>query len=629
MSAPAVVRLRWQAFGALAPPPRLTVSEWADRYRVLPDDEAEPGRWKTPRTPYLREIMDRLGSYDPCEEVVLMKGTQLGGTEAALNALGYWIAYDPGRILVVMPGEDEANDFSRQRVQPMIDLSPAVRAKVGSSRSGRGAAESVHLKEFPGGSAKFVGSNAPAGLRSKPARYVLGDEVDGMALDSGGEGPPLVLVEKRQATYGGRKKRFYVSTPLVKQTSQILRRYLAGDQRRYHVPCPHCGHEHVLVWANFVIPKDDDGIFVPERAHMLCPECRGRIENHHKASMLPAGRWIASAPYNGWRRSYHLSSLYSPAGWLAWSRVADEWGRCKGDPVALKAFVNTVLGEPWDQDDGETIDEGALFSRLREDWGPKLPESVSIITAGVDVQGDRLEVEVVGWGAGYESWSIAYHVIPGDPTGARVWEDLDAILRRRHERADGRMLAIKATGVDSGHEAQRVYTFCRDRMRRRVWAIKGKEGAHREIWPLLWSRSKQFGDARFKIVGVEACKRHVFARLAKAVEPGPGYAHVPLDRGKHWFEMLTNEAMRTVYRRGRKITEWHKLGPNEALDCRVYAYAVLMGLELAGYSFAEADVQLARRREQLDGAQRVRQRRERDEARSRSRDAWPETSFFE
>jgi phage terminase large subunit GpA-like protein len=602
----------------------LTVSEWADAERVLADDEAEAGPWRTKRTPYLREIMDRLGAYDSAEEIVFMKGTQIGGTECAINALGYWIAHDPGRILVVMPGEDEATDFSRQRVQPMIDLSPAVRDAVGSSRSGRGAAESVHLKEFPGGSAKFVGSNAPAGLRSKPARYVLGDEVDGWAHDSGGEGPPLVLIEKRQATYGGRRKRFYVSTPLIKQTSRIEPRFLAGDQRYYFVPCPHCDHRHRLAWSSFVIPKHADGSYNAEDAHMRCPECQGRIDNHDKLSMLEGGEWRATAPFNGWRRSYHLSSLYSPPGWLTWARIADEFLQCKDDPIALKAFCNTVWGESWDQEDGETVDEAALFKRLREDWGPKVPNGVKIITAGVDVQGDRIEVEIVGWGAGYESWSLEYLVLPGDVTGGEVWEELDAILAREFERDDGRVLKIKAAGVDSGHETQRVYTFCRERLKRRVWAVKGKEGENREIWPLLVSRSKLHNEARFRVVGIETCKRHIFTRLSKSTEPGPGYSHVPEDRGLHWFEMLTAEAMKTRYRRGRKITEWAQIRPrNEALDCRVYAYAVLMGLELAGFDFAAADKQIAKRarRAALDGAARVRQRR-RQRQRVHAADPW-------
>ncbi len=626
-STTSIARLKSRTRAALSPPARLTVSEWADEHRVLADDEAEAGQWKTSRTPYLAEIMDRLGSYDGAEEVVFMKGTQLGGTECAINALGYWIEHDPGRILVVMPGEDEANDFSRQRVQPMIDLSPAVHAKVGSSNTGRGGASSVHLKEFPGGSAKFTGSNAPAGLRSKPARYVLGDEVDGWAHDSGGEGDPLVLIEKRQATYGGRRKRFYCSTPLIKQTSRIEPRYLSGDRRRYFVPCPHCAHEHVLGWANFVIPKGVEGEYVPEDAHMRCPACEGRIDNHHKLRMLAAGGWRATGKFNGWRRSYHLSSLYSPPGWLAWDRIADEWVRCKEDPVLLKAFVNTILGETWDQDDGETVDEAALFSTLREDWGAELPEAVLIVTAGVDVQGDRIEVEVIGWGEGFESWSLDYLVIPGDVTGSQVWEDLDAVLRRKYTRVDGRVLSIKATGVDSGHEAQRVYTFCEPRWRRRVWAVKGKEGESREIWPLLWSRSK-FKDSRFKIVGVDSCKRHVFSRLAKCTSAGPGYSHVPHDRGLHWFEMLTAEAMKTRFSKGRRVVEWHQIRPrNEALDCRVYGYAVLVGLAAAGFDFEAAKAQIAKqaRREQLDGKKPARESKRRKKRRE-SRDRWPEAT---
>lgn len=605
------------ALEALRPPPKMTISQWAEKKRILSDDEAEPGPWRNTRTPYLVEIMNRLSPHDPCEEVIFMKGTQIGGTEIGLNALGYWIEHAPGRILAVYPGEDEAGDFSTQRFKPMCDATPALRNKLEDEKKGT---RKVFLKTFAGGSIKFAGANAPAGLRSKPIRYLFGDEIDGWTLDSGGEGDPMALAEKRQGTYSNRK-RFYVSTPTLKQTSRIEPRFEAGDQRYYFVPCPHCDHFQVLKWANFVIPKSKKtGELEPRRAHMKCVECDGRIENYDKETMLARGQWRATAPYNGFRRSYHLSSLYSPVGWLSWAHIAEEWKRAHRDPVKLKTFVNTVLGETWDLDDGETVDEDELFSRLREPFAYKIPDAIGIITAGVDVQGDRIEVEIVGWGESFESWSLDYVIIPGDPTGREIWDDLDQVLKRRFELEGGGKIGIDAVGVDSGYEAHRVYTFTKKRRRRRIWAVKGKandtSGAEREIWPLAWNKNAA-KDASFKVVGVDTCKAHIYARLAKCTEPGPGYSHVPDDRPKFWFEQLTSEKRQAKFRNGRRYWVWTKPDHvrNEALDCRVYAYAVLHGLEGLNRKVSDVLAERARKRE-LDA-----ERPRRDDRRRRRRRA--------
>jgi len=600
---------------ALSPPPDLAVSDHAERHRVLPDDEAEPGPWRNDRTPYVVEILDRLGPYDDAKEVVLMKGCQLGGTEILLNALLFWVEHSPGRILAVLPGEDEAKDFSRQRLQPMVESTPALAERMGERSKGPGrAAGSVFLKEFPGGSLKLTGSNSPAGLRSKPVRYLLGDEVDGWAVDAGGEGCPLLLAEKRQGTFANRKT-LLVSTPAIKQTSRIEKRFLAGDRRRYHVPCPECGELFLLNFANFVIPRDDAGEWCPQDAHMLCPECGSVIEEHAKPAMLAAGEWIPERAYNGFRRSYHLSSFYAPLGWLSWAAIADEWCRAQDNPLELKVVVNTIFGESWDQEGAEGIDPDSVYA-TREDWGDKAPGRILAITAGVDVQGDRLEAEVVGWAAGYESWSLEHVVIPGDPTGRQVWDDLDAVLRRRYALDDGRRLPISAAGVDSSYEADRVYAFCRKRLKRRIWAVKGASDearTKREIWPVQWNKSRKT-QARFKIIGASNAKRDVYSWLAKpGTGPGPGRQHFPIDRPKAWFRQLTAERMVTKWKRGFRWVEWHKPSgqPNEALDCRVYAYAVLLGLERAGFDWDRARTERDRQRRRLDGDVPTRQPRQR------------------
>jgi phage terminase large subunit GpA-like protein len=589
---------------ALRPPPTVTVSEWAEEKRILAEDEAEPGKWRNARTPYLVEIMDRLSPHDPTEEVVFMKGAQIGGTEVGLNALGYWMDGAPGRILSVCPGEDEAADFSTQRVQPMIDQTPTLSSKIGAQRGSKKGTAKVYLKEFPGGSIKFAGSNAPAGLRSKPIRYLFGDEIDGWALDAGGEGDPMKLAEKRQGTYANRK-RFYCSTPTVKQTSRIEPRFRSGDQRFYFVPCPGCGEFAVLSFGRtdrsivptdvpifrFEIPKDEAGRYQPADAHFVCQQNGCVVENHDKTAMLAGGQWRATAPYNGWRRSYHLSSFYSPVGWLSWARIAEEWIDAQGDPVKLKVLVNTVFGETWNLDDGDTLDEDALFASLREPFAEHVDNKVGIITAGVDIQGDRIELEFVGWGLAYESWSLDYIVIPGDPDHADIWNDLDRVLKRTFTNDHGDRLRIEAVAVDSGHKTTEVYNFVKTRWKRCVWAIKGQPndttGKERPIWPIEWSQSKKAKvvNAKFKMVGVDTAKQHVYGRLARCVEPGPGFSHVPHDRPKWWFKQLTAERVVTKHTKaGVKYFVWEldAGARNEALDCRVYAYSALKGLESLG-----------------------------------------------
>jgi len=598
-------KIRRIVIQALEPPPRITVSEHAAAHRMLPDDEAEPGNWKNERTPYLREILDRLGPYDDCREVVVMKGCQLGGTELILNAFLFWIEHSPGRILCVVPGEDEAKDFSLQRVQPMIESSPVLQERLGSKSGARGRprGDSIFLKEFPGGSLKFTGSNAPAGLRSKPIRYLAGDELDGWARDSGGEGCPLILAEKRLGTFANSKK-LLVSTPTDKP-SRIEERFLSGDRRHYNVPCPHCGHMFVLAFNTFVIPEDASGDKDVDNAHMKCPSCDGRIDEWHKEKMLAKGKWIPEKPYRAFRRSYHVSSFYSPLGWLSWAQIADEWVRAQSNPLELKACVNTIFGESWDPNDGQSVDAGDLLM-TREDWGDFPPGRILVATAGVDIQGDRIELEIVGWAEGYESWSLDYIVIPGDPTGAVIWEDLDAVLSKAIPLDDGRKLKIAATCIDSSYEADRVYAFTRARVKRRVWAIKGASDearAKREIWPLSWRKSKKTS-ATFKLIGTSNAKRDLYAWLAKSgIGPGPGRCHFPKERSKDYFEQLTAEKMVAKWKRGFKWVEWQKAPGqrNEALDCRVYAYAALIGLERSGLTWDEAKRRKGETIARLDG----------------------------
>lgn len=567
----------------LAPESQITVSEWADSHRVLPVSNAEPGPWRTDRAPYLREIMDCLSVSSPVERVVLMKGAQTGGTEAGLNAIGYWIAHAPGIILAVWPSIDMVRRNSRTRIDPLIELTPALRSAVARLRS-KDPGNTIALKEFSGGSLVMTGANSAAGLRSTPARYLVLDEVDGFPADADNEGDPVALAIQRTVTFRGRRKIFLISTPTEAGTSRIERAYAESDQRKFFVPCPHCETFQTLKWSGVRWPESE-----PHKAYYACETCGGVIEEQHKSALVAAGEWRSTAPdATEVRRTagFHLSALYSP--FETWGEIAADFLASKSDPVRLKAWTNLKLAEPFEDRDADTIDVMSYLARL-EDWGETLPSEVTIITAGVDVQGDRLEWELVGWGAGEESWSLSYDRVWGDPARAETWATLDTELLRTFRHPKLGAMPVRAVAIDSGgHHTQTVYRFARERVGRRVWSIKGRGGPGVPVWPQRPPRARDRFALRPYIVGVDAAKEIVVARLRLA-DRGPGYCHFPTDRDLEYFRMLTAERIVKSYRRGLLIREWRK-DPgvrNEALDCRVYAYAALQGLVALGLRVAD------------------------------------------
>lgn len=567
----------------IAPPPRLTVSQWADRYRILPNTSAEPGPWHTDRTPYLREIMDCLSATHPAERVVFMKGAQVGGTEVGLNWIGYVIHHAPGLMLMVQPTLDMLHRNTRTRIDPLIESTPEVRDRVVQSR-GRDSGNTATRKKFVGGELVMTGATSPTGLRSTPARYLFLDEVDGFPPDAGGEGDPVALAIQRAATFRGRRKIFLVSTPTIVGNSRIEAAFEESDQRRLFLPCPSCGEFQVLAWANVKWPAGR-----PQEAYYRCPAHGCAIEERAKPEMLRAGEWRPTAPGDGRSVGFHLSTLYSP--FESWAEIATEFQHVHRDPPRLQVWVNTKLGESWEDRSGEAPPPGGLEARL-EDWGPDLPTAVVVLTAGVDVQPDRLEVEVVGWGRGEESWSIAHEVLQGDASGDAVWRELDELLQRKFKHAaEGLELTIRACCVDSGgHNAMAVYTFCGPRLRRRIFAIKGQGGEGKPAWPRRATHRTRDRSPLF-LIGVDTIKEAVYARL-KLTEPGPGYCHFPSTRAPEYFDQLVSERMITKFVKGRAKREWHKRSGqrNEALDLRVYAVAALHALHAAGLNLeAEAE----------------------------------------
>lgn len=564
-------------FAGLKPDPNINVSEWADQYRMLSQKaSAEPGKWRTERTPYLREILDCLSPSSAVQRVVFMAGAQVGKTECGNNWLGFVIHHAPGPMLLVQPTVDTAKRFSKQRLAPMIEETPVLRDRIADNRS-RDGGNTQMVKEFQGGALIITGANSAVGLRSMPVRYLFLDEVDGYPADVDGEGDPVQLAEKRTTTFA-RRKIYLCSTPTVKDVSRIEREYLQSDQRKYFVPCPHCGHKQHLVWKNLKWTDDD-----PTTAAYACEDCGSLIEERHKHTMLPAGEWRATAPGDGRTAGFHLSSLYSPLGWKSWSSIVEEFMQAKGDPALLKTFVNTVLGETWEDDYSAKLGADELRSRVEFYEPGMMPARALIATAGVDVQDNRLAVVIRGWGRDEESWLIDHMEIYGDPSQAKVWQQLDEVLRRDIPHEIAKPVKLSAVAIDSGgHFTHEVYSYARDRRALGVFAIKGQSQRGK---PVIGKAAKV--DLNFKgrsikngaevyPVGSDTAKSTIYARL-KLNEPGAGFYHFHGEASEDYFAQLTAEKQITRYVKGFPVREWVKKSGarNEALDCEVYSFAAL------------------------------------------------------
>ena len=556
----------------LAPEPAILVSEWADTYRVLPDHSAEPGPWRTSRVPYLKEILDCLSVCNPIERVIFQKGGQLGGSEAGLNFIGFCIHHAPGLMLLVMPTLDSIKRNTTARIDPMIAACPALAELVVEPRA-REPGNSQFKKIFPGGQLVMVGCGSGVGLRSTPARYLFMDEVDAYGGVVGDDGDPVSLAIQRTVTFRGRRKIFLCSTPTLKNYSRIEKAYQESDRRRYEVPCPKCGGFAVIEWCQIEWPEGKRHL-----AHRVCPDCQGIAEERDKPAMLAGGRWVKTAEGDGRTAGFHISTLYSP--FETWGEIAVEHGQVYKDPPRLQVWTNNKLGETWEDQAGESVEPDSLMAR-REDWGELLPAAVVLLTAGVDVHKDRLEVQVIGWGRDEESWVITYVVLWGDPSGPRLWNDLDGVLRNSfpHSRAVPD-LTIRATAIDTGgHYTQAAYEFTRTRLARRIFGVKGKGGMGVPVWPRRATKLAKNKGVLFPI-GVDAAKDQLFGRL-KVTEQGPGYIHFSKERDIEYFRQLTSERVITRYERGRPVRSWQMKREgdrNESLDTAVYSLAALHGL---------------------------------------------------
>jgi phage terminase large subunit GpA-like protein len=577
---------------AIRPDPYYSVTDWADERRILPPQgSSEAGRWRTSRTPYLAEVMASASPGSGVEQVVLQFGTQLGKTEGLFNVMGATIDLYPAPIMYVQPTVETVQRVSKQRIQPTFDATPSLAVKVAEPRTRTGRlANSIQQKDFPGGSLVMTGANSAPGLRSMPVKVLLLDEIDAYPDDVQGEGDPIELALRRTTNFPGRKI-VMVSTPTIRGRSKIERARQAPDatNEHYQVPCPHCDTLQPLVWdrgpgAGGIRweKKDTERGALIERVWYECAACQEEIDESYKTQMLEAGVWVPrNKDASGRVRSFHLSSLYSPAGWYRWADAARDFLRAveakrRGDLSLLKVFTNTVLAETWEEDSADSLEPGEIAG-VGGDYDARegeLPPGAFILTMAVDIQGDRLEGEVIAWGRGEESWRVDYFRAVGDPgitTGAgSPWNAVEAALGKRWYSPEGVEIQISATCIDTGgHHTTAAYEWIRPRQARKVWATKGSSQAGRPLYTM--SRGAKVGGVVLLMVGTEGAKDLIFGRL-RVDEPGPGFTHFPAWYPEEYFDGLTAEKAIITKSQGQEVKRWVRKRPglaNEPVDLAV------------------------------------------------------------
>ena len=573
----------------LRPPPKLTVSQWADTKRMLSSESsADPGQWVTANAEFQRGIMDAVS--DPLnEDVVVVASSQVGKTELELNIIGYHIDQDPCPALMVMSQLDLAESLSKDRFDPMIRDSPCFWGKVSDVKQQKNKQTTILHKRYPGGLLVFSGANSPSSLASRPVRKVLFDEVDRYPSSIGNkekrEGDPVAIGKKRAITFRHRKQYIYVSSPGVLAVSRIMRLFNQSDQRHYMVACPRCKTFQKLIFSDrSYFSSVAGGRIVFDEANLSwvyyeCERCKEKIAESHKSRMVATGQWESTRPEIVGHAGFHISELYSP--WSSWRQIVEDFLVAKKNKDELQVFVNTTLGEPWDQDEGYTVNENMLMSR-REEY-TKIPSGVLVLTAGADTQDDRLEVSLWGWGLNDESWLISHRAIYGEPTDLTVFQALDDVLLNRYQGEDGIERRVECACIDMlGHFAKQVKEYVRRCAPRRVFATYGKAGIGRGI---IGKRSRH-NPARARMLpgGVDAAQTTIFRRLV--VEPPKesgapssyGRVHFPMTADENYFQMLLAERAVVKRRQGGYYRTFEKKSPsarNESLDCLVGAMAAL------------------------------------------------------
>lgn len=625
-------RLRAAIRKGWTPPPRISLPEWADKYRRLAKEAGSTtGHWETSTVEIARGPMMAV-TETGVRRLSLMVSTQLMKTALLENIIGYFAHLDPCPILMIQPKEQAAEDFSKERISPLIRVTPVLRKIMGSKGKTRNKDETLAYKAFPGGFLALVGAGSPDNLARRPVRLILADEVDKYPILK--EGEPVKIAEERMATFGANSLSVRVCSPTVQEESRIEKFYEQSDQRRASVSCPHCQHRQFLDFFKHVHWDRDGDNHLPDTARLYCEGCGAAWSEGDRLNALQTAKWHQTRPFTccgvridprdyyeqtwkvdkvgavdklwTWSESarhavymvrcptcgnhpvsnahagFQAGKMYSPWSADRPQDMANKFVDALGDENSVLVFYNTQLGLPYRKNSGREIRVQSLLDR-RELWEAELVDETAIITIGVDVQDYRLEMEVVAWGRDEESWSVDYHVIEGEFSDPETQRQLDEYLKRAWYRADGRAFVAKGVCIDSGgHHTHDVYKFCKARLGRRVWAIKGESaqgGQRNPVWPTKAPNKRNKSSFRPVILGVNSAKDTISSRLQKEA-PGAGYMHFPTSRDVGYFEQLTAERSVFKFTAGHKYRVW-EVRPgraNEALDCRVYAYAALQGL---------------------------------------------------
>lgn len=604
------------------PPLKIDLDDWADQYRYINDKR---GRWKTSRVEIARGMMKAVTERG-VRTITAMTCTQVAKTELILNTTGYFMHVDPCPILIVLPSDKMSKKFSNIRISRMLKATPVLRDMVHESGQ-RSSRNTVNYKEFPGGEITMVGSKVPEDLSSQPIRLCFMDEIDKFEESTGEEGDPVDLAEERMSTYTSNSLSIRTCSPTLKGMSRIEDSYESSDMRKPFVLCPHCDKYQILVWGQVKWSKNKKGVSLPHTAQYCCSHCGVLWTESERKKALYTVQWRQTSPFmcslcehendpskwgdndfTNWKQDregpghvfrayceecgkgkcsnrhagFWASKLYGPFRNLAY--LVQKWMDAQGNIQKLKAFINMHLAETFEEAGDRISSIDGLLGR-REKY-PELPYEVGVITAGIDVQGNRIEGEVIGWGKDEESWSLKHFVLTGDPAQPYIWQKLEVELEKPYWREDGNKLSyIAAACIDlGGGHTQQVANFCRDKVERRFWPIRGTSTVGRAIpvWPRKAGRTDKI-QVPFYNIGVDAAKNVIFSRLL-IPEGRAGFCHFPLNRDADWFEQLTAERRVKKYKGTQLFYVWDnpKRKRNEAFDCRVYGYAALCGLQSEG-----------------------------------------------
>ena len=573
---------------ALEPRKPMTVSQWADANRVLSSKgSAQAGQWRTDANPPLREPMDCMSARSTVREVVLMFPIQYGKTSVAVNALGYCMDHDPGPVMVCLPGEVSMNKWVAQKLNPTIEESPAVKRALTSVAS-RDAANTRTFKDFAGGQLYIEHAGSPSRLKSTSVRTLIVDEVDEFANNLTGGDDPLEMLNGRTSAFPATFKRLYISTPQIKGISRIESLWNKSDQRRYFVPCPHCGHMQHLEWRGLHWSADGAQVWY------VCQECGAHIEEHHKADMIRAGEWQATNP-GAKVRGYHINCLYYQFGLgPRWADLVEMWREAQNDPARLKTFINDRLAEPWEDAAMRAVRHNAIADRAEPYPLRTAPRGALVVTAGVDTQDNRLAVHIVGWGRGLSFWTLDYVELMGDPADDAVWAALTDLLNRPIEREGGGTLRVEAMCQDAGgHRTEAVKAYVRERRVKRPLAIFGAVPNNAPVLSkgklvdVDWKGRSDKRGVMIHHVGTVGAKHWLYSRLSADADKQPE------DRLTHFSDQLPPEfftgLVGEIYNPSKNRFENRRGARNEPLDTWVYAFAAAHHPELRLHRATKTD----------------------------------------